>query len=209
MAFGTRSDEQGQQDEVLSKVDALLRRHRGGGLDAVLEVSDDADIPTLTEVLEEPKSPVDLPAEPAPAMIDRVEAEPSDAEPKPGAADTGEPPSSVVAEALPHPAAEGASATDAEPHARSAAASLAASWDQEWLALMRPGIERAVAEAIAAQMPRAIQEQVVPEVMLQLGDGLNRLRDAMRSTVRGVVQETIEQEVKRALKALLKERMKR
>ena len=40
------------QNEVLSKVDALLRRHRSGGLDAALDMTAEAEIPTLTELIE-------------------------------------------------------------------------------------------------------------------------------------------------------------
>jgi hypothetical protein len=83
------------------------------------------------------------------------------------------------------------------------------SLDQEWLVRLRPEIERVVAETLAARLPSAIQEQVIPDVMRQLGDGLNRLRDEMRATVQSVVAETIEREVKRTLRALLKERSDR
>jgi hypothetical protein len=185
MAFGTRPDEQRQQDEVLSKVDALLRRHRGGGLDAALAGREDMEIPTLTEVIEEPESPAAESVASEAVLIEPAAGESADA----GA----------------EPAPKGGTARDAHPAVQSTEPAL----DQEWLARLTPEIERAVADALAARLPQAIHEQVMPEVMLQLGEGLNRLRDAMSSTVRGVVQETIEQEVKRALKALLKERMRR
>jgi hypothetical protein len=81
--------------------------------------------------------------------------------------------------------------------------------DQEWLDRVRPEIDRIVSEALAARLHQLIQEQVKPDVMLQLGDGLNRLHKAMQATVQSVVRETIEREVKRALKALLKERTDR
>lgn len=53
MAFGIGPDEERQQDEVLSRVDALLRRHRSGGLDAILDGREEAEIPTLTEIIDE------------------------------------------------------------------------------------------------------------------------------------------------------------
>src|SRR5512134_1045810 len=146
------SDPKSPKDEVLSKVDALLRRHRNGGLDAALDTSPESEIPTLTEVLEG-----------APA-----DGAPSDA----SSPDT------------PAPQRAG----------------------EDWLALLRPEIERVVAETLSARLPQAIHERVMPEVMLKLGEGLDRLRDTLRATVESVVRETIEREVKRALKALLKER---
>jgi hypothetical protein len=45
-------DSNSPQDEVLSKVDALLRRHRSGGLDAALDASPEPEIPTLTELID-------------------------------------------------------------------------------------------------------------------------------------------------------------
>jgi hypothetical protein len=161
------SDAKSPQEGVLSKVDALLRRHRGGGLDAALAASPEPEIPTLTDLIEGSSAPVE------PATVPESESAGLEAAPEAPA-----PPP----EALSQPAG------------------------QEWLALLRPEIERVVAETLAARLPQAIQEQVMPEVMLQLGEGLNRLRDAMRATVESVVRETIEREVKRALKALLKER---
>jgi hypothetical protein len=151
------SDPQRPQYEVLSKVDALLRRHRSGGLDAALDASPEPEIPTLTELIEGPPAPPDAaPAQPETPVL--------------------------------------AMGTSLQPA------------DKVWLALLQPEVERLVAETLSARLPQAIQEQVMPEVMLQLGEGLNRLRDAMRTTVESVVRETIEREVKRALKALLKER---
>ena len=204
MAFGTRPDEKGQQDEVLSKVDALQRRHRSGGLDALLEGGEEADIPTLTEVLEEPKCP-----DPLPESVALEHAGIGADAPAPPPAATVEPASAADGGSTPGIAPEIVAAPDAEPGPCPVPEVQVATPSQESLARLQSEIERAVADALAAQLPRAIQDQVIPEVMLQLGDGLNRLRDAMSSTVRGVVQETIEQEVKRALKALLKERMKR
>ena len=163
------SDAKSPQEGVLSKVDALLRRHRGGGLDAALAASPEPEIPTLTDLIEGSSAPVE------PATVPESESESAGLEAAPEA--PAPPP-----EALSQPAG------------------------QEWLALLRPEIERVVAETLDARLPQAIQEQVMPEVMLQLGEGLNRLRDAMRATVESVVRETIEREVKRALKALLKER---
>ncbi|MCU0974104.1 MAG: hypothetical protein MUF80_09165 [Burkholderiales bacterium] len=160
MARDRSSDPQSPQHEVLSKVDALLRRHRGG-LDATPDESPDPEIPTLTELIE---------GSPAPAEVARSEGE-----------------SPILAEEQ-----EGARLPE---HTGS-----------ELLNLLRPEIERVVTETLAARLPHAIQEQVMPEVMLQVGDALNRLRDAIRATVESVVRQTIEREVKRALKALLKER---
>ena len=160
-------DPQSPQDEVLSKVDALLRRHRSGGLDAALDASPEPEIPTLTELID---------ASPAPA--------------EPAARPTSEAPGVAARPDAPAPPPEALSPPAGE----------------EWVAVLRPEIERVVAEMLAARLPLAIQEQVMPEVMLHLGEGLNRLRDAMRTTVESVVRETIEREVKRALKALLKER---
>ena len=151
------SDPQSPQDEVLSKVDALLRRHRGSSLDAALDASPEPEIPTLTELIEGQPAPQDAAAMQPDAPVPAVE-------------------------------------TALQPA------------DKAWLALLQPEVERLVAETLSARLPQAIQEQVMPEVMLQLGEGLNRLRDAMRTTVESVVRETIEREVKRALKALLKER---
>ncbi len=151
------SDPQSPKDEVLSKVDALLRRHRSGGLDAALDASPEPEIPTLTELIEG------------------------------------------------QPAAAGAEAARPEASLASVEA-LSQPPDQAAVAVLRPEVEKIVAETLAARLPQAIQEQVMPEVMLQLGGGLNRLRDAMRTTVESVVRETIEREVKRALKTLLKER---
>lgn len=145
------SGSQSPKDEVLSKVDALLRRHRGGGLDAALDVSPASEIPTLTELLEGAVAPAD----------------------------------GAVSQA---------------------ASTTATQRAEEWLALLRPEIERVAAEALSARLPQAIREQVMPEVMLKLGEELGRLRNTLRATVEAVVRETIEREVKRALKALLKER---
>jgi hypothetical protein len=166
MARDRGSDPQSPQYEVLSKVDALLRRHRGG-LDAALDASPEPEIPTLTELIEG-----------SPALAEAATR--SDAE------------SPVLAE-----------------EQEDTPARLSECLDPELLTLLRPEIERIVAETLAARLPHAIQEQVMPEVMLQLGEALNRLRDAMRATVESVVRETIEREVKRALKALLKERSDR
>jgi hypothetical protein len=192
MPVGEQSDEAGPEGGVLSKVDALLRRYRGGGLDTEAEVSDDADVPTLTEVLEEPGTLSSPGTGPDAGIVERAPvAEPGDA--------------ATLREGAP----EVEPASDPQQQACSGAESPTPAMDQAWLGGLQPRIERAVADAIAAQLPRAIQEQVMPEVMLALGEASNRLRDAMRDTVRGVVQETIEQEVKRALKALLRERVKR
>jgi hypothetical protein len=160
MALDRDPGGQGPQDEVLSKVDALLRRHRGGGLDEALDAGPEPEIPTLTDLVEGSPAPTDV---------------------EPPQPDAPAPP----VEALSQPS------------------------EQAWLALLQPEIERVVIETLSARLPQAIQEQVMPEVMLHLGEGLNRLRDAMRATVESVVRETIEREVKRALKALLKERTDR
>lgn len=149
------------QDEVLSKVDALLRRHRGGGPDTALDMTPEAEIPTLTELIESPSDAAD-------AGVAREPGQP---------------------DALPLAVATSTS-------------------DEAWVAALRPELERIVAQGFAVRLPAAIQEQVMPEVMQRLGEGLNRLRDEMRTTVESVVRETIEREVKRALKALLKERQR-
>jgi hypothetical protein len=154
MALDHGRDSERAHDEVLSKVDALLRRHRAGRVDLALDAGPESEIPTLTELIEGPPM----------AAVPEAEA------PLP------------LGQGLPQPS------------------------DQEWLGLLRPEIERVVGEALSTRLPQAIQEQVMPEVRLRLGDGLNRLRDALRATVEAVVRETIEREVKRALKALLKER---
>ena len=185
MALGMGSDEEKRQDEVLSKVDALLRRHRGGGIDAILDGTDDAAIPTLTEIIGETPAAAasddaGLATEPMVSLPER------DARSPLGATETP----SARQRTTPAKRSESAPAT-------------------EIIERLRDEIERAVAAALAKQLPHVIQEQVMPEVMLQLGEGLNRLRDALRTTVRSVVQETIEQEVKRALKALIKEREQR
>jgi hypothetical protein len=169
MTLDRGSDPKSPRDEVLSKVDALLRKHRSGGLDLALDASPEPEIPTLTELIEGPPRP-------APDVALAEAAEPAAGE--------------AVQPDAPAPVSEVQSP----------------SGDEAWLVMLRPEIERVVAEMIAARLPQAIQQQVMPEVMLQLGDGLNRLRDAMRTTVEAVVRETIEREVKRALKALLKER---
>lgn len=182
------SDEEKRQDEVLSKVDTLLRRHRTGILDASTDAPSDDEIPLLTEVIDEAEVQTE------PKVRAGVEAT--------TAADTAD------VEKISAAGSE-AKAPPVETSPDAGLASPPMVLNDELIERLHPEIERAVAEALAAQLPRAIQDQVMPEVMVQLGDGLNRLRDAMRNTVRGVVQETIEQEVKRALKALIKEREQR
>jgi hypothetical protein len=165
MASEQEPDSQRPQDEVLTKVDALLRRHRGGGLDAALDVGSESEIPTLTELIVEPSVP------------------------ERAAVDAGAPADAAPVD-VPAPQAE----------------ALPDSPDDAWVSALQPQLERIVAETLAARLPEAIEKQVKPEVMLQLGEGLNRLREGMRATVESVVRETIEVEVKRALRALLKER---
>lgn len=155
MASDHESDSPRPQDGILSKVDALLRRHRGGEMEAALDATPESEIPTLTDLLE------------------------------------GSAPAHATA------SLEAAASPDTPALGRAA---------EEWLALLRPEIERVAAAALSARLPQAIQEQVRPEVMARLGEELDRLRDAMRTTVESVVREIIEREVKRALKALLKER---
>jgi hypothetical protein len=156
----------GPQDEVLTKADALLRRHRGGGPDAALDADPESGIPTLTELIDEPPA-----AEPAAvAAAAPVDAAKADESPAPQA--------------------------DTPPGAPDAA----------WITALQPELERIVAQALTAQLPGSLQQQVSTEVTRQLGDGLNRLRDGIRTTIESVVRETIEVEVKRALRALLKER---
>jgi hypothetical protein len=176
-------DEPSPRDEVLSQVDALLRRHRNDGLDVVLDAGD-PDIPTLTDFVIEPSPP---PAEGA-GQGARAKTSGPEAEANP-----------VVAE---HPAGEVAEKETAVPPGTASAEPPG----EDWMAQLRPEIERIVMETLAARLRPAIQEQVMPQVMVQLGAGLNRLRDAMRPTVESVVRETIEHEVKAALQALLKER---
>lgn len=189
MAFGIGPDEERQQDEVLSKVDALLRRHRDGGLDAMLD--EGAEIPTLTELLEEP-SPTTH-DEKAEAAAGREE----------------DPVDSGVQTPADHPDVEQEKVKGAPDEGREDSPASSPVIEDEIIERLRAEIDRAVSEAVAKQLPKAIQEEAMPEIMLHLGEGLNRLRDAMSNTVRSVVQETITQEVKRTLKAMLKEREQR
>ena len=168
MALDGGHEEQLPHDEVMSKVDALLRRHRGAGLEADQQPGNEPEIPTLTELIEElpPSASMNGPKTGMLAAEDTVRG---------------------------HPASE-----SAEPAP-----------DQDLLHRLRPEIERLISEALATRLPELMREQILPDMTRELGEGLNRLREAMQTRVQSVVRETIEQEVKRVLKALIKERTDR